>query len=192
MILVSDPVRAMALAQALTEQPVMANHAHGLWGYHGTTPGGAELNVQAGGIGGPSAVAVLADLAELGVRRVVRVGACVALDPRVTLGEPVVAREEAGSHRAGSRAGAGLAASLAPGAARVETGRSPVFPGECFPEDADVCDLETLDLLRAAMLLSVDLGAILVPDRHRTGSPIETTSLEAAIEGAAEAAENVL
>ena len=58
----------------------MSNHAHGLWGYTGTTARGRELTIQATGVGGPSAALVLADLAALGVRRAVRVGTCVALD----------------------------------------------------------------------------------------------------------------
>src|ERR1700748_1238385 len=78
-ILVGDPGRAMALAQVLTEGPKMANHARGLWGYSGPTPGGRGLTVQATGMGGPSAALVLADLAELGVRRAVRVGTCASL-----------------------------------------------------------------------------------------------------------------
>src|SRR6201999_2083420 len=78
-VLVGDPGRALMLAQELLEQPRMSNHARGLWGYSGCTPAGEELTIQATGIGGPSAAVVLADLAELGVRRAVRVGTCTAL-----------------------------------------------------------------------------------------------------------------
>src|SRR5262245_3584461 len=93
-ILVGDPGRALALAQELYEQvPKMSNHARGLWGYHGTTPAGRELTVQATGMGGPSAALVLADLAELGVRRAVRVGTGAAVDPELGLGELVVIGE---------------------------------------------------------------------------------------------------
>ena len=76
-ILVGDPGRALLLAQELLEQPKMCNHARGLWGYSGRTPRGDELTIQSTGIGGPSAALVLADLAELGVRRAIRVGSCV-------------------------------------------------------------------------------------------------------------------
>lgn len=86
-ILVGDPGRALMLAQELLEQPKMSNHARGLWGYTGRTAAGAELTVQATGMGGPSAAIVLADLAELGVRRAIRVGTCVALDPHLGGGE---------------------------------------------------------------------------------------------------------
>src|SRR3954451_18730977 len=92
-VLVGDPGRALLLAQELLKEPKMSNHARGLWGYSGETPEGKRLTIQATGIGGPSAALVLADLAELGVRRAVRVGTCVALDATFALGELVVATE---------------------------------------------------------------------------------------------------
>ncbi len=73
-ILVGDPGRALLLAQELLVEPKMSNHARGLWGYTGGTPDGGALTIQSTGMGGPSAALVLADLAELGVRRAVRVG----------------------------------------------------------------------------------------------------------------------
>ena len=72
----------------------MSNHARGLWGYTGRTPAGVRLTIQATGMGGPSAALVLADLAELGVRRAIRVGTCVALDPE--LGARRAARDRRG------------------------------------------------------------------------------------------------
>ncbi|MDX6586222.1 MAG: purine-nucleoside phosphorylase [Solirubrobacterales bacterium] len=77
-LLVDDPKVAMDLAVAITESPRMSNLAHGLWGYHGATRDGAELTIQSLGIGGPSAAAVVADLAELGVTRAIRIGFCIA------------------------------------------------------------------------------------------------------------------
>jgi uridine phosphorylase len=79
-ILVGDPGRALLLAQELLGQPKMSNHARGLWGYYGQTPDGRALTIQSTGMGGPSAVVVLDDLAELGVERAVRVGSCVGID----------------------------------------------------------------------------------------------------------------
>jgi uridine phosphorylase len=93
-ILVGDPGRALLLAQELLEQPKMSNHARGLWGYYGQgTAAGQALTVQSTGIGGPSAALVLADLAELGVRRAVRVGTCVAVDPALAPGDLLVIEE---------------------------------------------------------------------------------------------------
>jgi uridine phosphorylase len=78
-ILVGDPGRALLLAQELLEKPKMSNHARGLWGYTGVTPAGRELTIQSTGMGGPSAAVVLADLAELGLRRAIRIGTCASL-----------------------------------------------------------------------------------------------------------------
>jgi uridine phosphorylase len=86
-ILVGDPGRSLLLAQELLEEPRMSNHARGLWGYTGRTEVGVELTIQTTGIGGPSAAAVLADLAELGVKRAVRIGTCVGLGKKAGLGE---------------------------------------------------------------------------------------------------------
>ena len=86
-ILVGDPGRSLLLAQELLEQPKMSNHARGLWGYGGRTAAGEELTIQATGMGGPSAAIVLADLAELGVQRAVRIGTCVGGAGRAKLGE---------------------------------------------------------------------------------------------------------
>jgi uridine phosphorylase len=84
-LLPGDPARALALAQELLAAPKMSNHAHGLWGYSGETADGRRLTIQSTGIGGPSAVLVLADLADLGARRAVRVGTGVALDGHLDL-----------------------------------------------------------------------------------------------------------
>src|SRR3954451_9045399 len=89
-ILVGDPGRALLLAQELLEEPKMSNHARGLWAYFGTTPAGSELTIQATGMGGPSAALVLGDLAELGVKRAVRVGTCVGVGASGTLGDLLV------------------------------------------------------------------------------------------------------
>lgn len=92
-LLTGDPKRAMDLAIALCERPLMSNLRYGLWGYHGRLrPRGEPLTVQSTGIGGPSAAAVLHELASHGVRSVVRVGTCVSLDQRLKLGETVLVR----------------------------------------------------------------------------------------------------
>ncbi len=62
-----DPARALLLAQELLVEPRMSNHHRGLWGYWGKTADGAELTVQATGIGGPSAAVVLAELLDAGL-----------------------------------------------------------------------------------------------------------------------------
>ncbi len=92
-LLPGDPGRALALAQQLLTEPRMSNHARGLWGYSGETPGGRALSIQSTGMGGPSAAIVLHELAELGVRRAIRVGTCGALDANLRHGDLIVAGE---------------------------------------------------------------------------------------------------
>jgi uridine phosphorylase len=128
-LLPGDPGRALALAQVLLTEPRMSNHARGLWGYTGETPDGRPLSIQATGMGGPSAAIVLQELAELGVRRAVRVGTCGAIEPSLAHGELVVARDALAEDGASRALGAGetaepdadltaaLAASLPGGAA---------------------------------------------------------------------------
>jgi uridine phosphorylase len=91
-LLPSDPALALALAQEVLTKPLMANHSHGLWGYAGTTERGDALSVQASGIGGPSAAAVLRELAAHGARRAIRIGRCETLDPALRPGTVVLVR----------------------------------------------------------------------------------------------------
>ena len=96
-ILPGDPGRALALAQELLTSPKMANHHRGLWGYSGETKAdGRLLTIQSTGIGGPSAAIVLSELAELGLRRAVRVGTGTAASEAVPLGALVVADQALG------------------------------------------------------------------------------------------------
>ena len=95
-LLPGDPGRALLLAQRLLEKPLMFNHHRGLWGYTGRAADGEPLTIQSTGMGGPSAAIVVAELADLGARDVVRVGTCGALDPALRIGE-LVAVERARS-----------------------------------------------------------------------------------------------
>ncbi len=108
-IVCGDPSRALAIAQAVLPAPRMSNHHRGLWGYYGETGGGGELTVQATGIGGPSAVTVLSELTELGVRRVIRVGTCAVAGAEPALGSRLVVT------RAISRDGTSAALGSEPG-----------------------------------------------------------------------------
>jgi uridine phosphorylase len=106
-LLPGDPGRALALAQQLLTEPRMSNHARGLWGYTGETPEGHPLSIQSTGMGGPSAAIVLQELAELGVRRAIRVGTCGAIDPELGHGELVVAAAAVAEDGASKALGAG-------------------------------------------------------------------------------------
>ncbi len=90
-LLPGDPGRALLLAQTLLQSPLMFNHNRGLWGYTGTAADGEPLTIQSTGMGGPSAAIVVAELADLGARDIIRVGTCGALSGGLSLGDLVVA-----------------------------------------------------------------------------------------------------
>jgi uridine phosphorylase len=205
-ILVGDPGRSLLLAQELLVEPRMSNHARGLWGYSGRTKNGHELTIQATGIGGPSAAAVLADLAELGVRRAVRVGTCAGSDA-AACGELLLVDAAIGC--GGSAASFGLA----PGGAvepdpelRQRLGREldgearaariasfdamPADPGE-LPDGAVAADMQTAAVLARAQELQIAAAAVLiVSEAHR--ETIADELLESAAKRAGQAAAKAL
>lgn len=190
-LLVGDPGRALTLAQTLLEQPKMSNHARGLWGYTGETAAGARLSIQSTGMGGPSAALVLADLAELGVRRAIRVGTCTALNPTLSPGQLLAI----GAAHAWSGGGSGEPVYPDPGltarlreklgaAARPATVASldtlhgsgaapPVAAGE-------VADMQTATLFARGRQLDVAVAAVLIVTETSAGEQIAEDDLEAA------------
>lgn len=203
-ILVGDPGRALALAQVLLEQPLMSNHARGLWGYSGRTPDGQMLTLQSTGMGGPSAALVLADLAELGVERAVRVGTCAAIDPLLRPGDlvevgearpwsvdhpgagsPTFPEEELAAalrSRLGDEARSGSVASL---------DVLHPSPGHATPA-AEVADMQTAALFAAGATLAVALAAVLIVTDAEGREPLDDESLADRVTTAAHAAEFAL
>ena len=90
-LLPGDPHRALAVAQAILDEPRMFNHTRGLWGYTGRARDGEPLTIQATGMGAPSAAIVVRELIDLGARTLVRIGTCGALDEGLELGALVTA-----------------------------------------------------------------------------------------------------
>jgi uridine phosphorylase len=128
-LLPGDPVRALAVAQALLERPPqMFNHARGLWGYTGIAPDGAPLTVQSTGMGGPSAAIVCEELIALGAGTLVRIGTCGALDPELELGTLLAAETVLPADGTSRALGAGEALAPAPDllARLVDAGARPV------------------------------------------------------------------
>jgi uridine phosphorylase len=175
-VLVGDPGRALLLAQELLEEPKMSNHARGLWGYSGQTPAGDALTIQATGIGGPSAALVLGDLAELGVRRVVRVGTCVGSDD-CTLGELVLVGAAVAAGGSAASLGVAVGETVVPDAglterveaALAEEGRSvTVASVDAHPDERALlsgitaADMQTAPLLARARSLGIAAAAILI------------------------------
>lgn len=196
-LLPADPGLAMTLAQALIDKPLMANHHHGLWGYSGETAAGLALTVQATGIGGPSAVAVLGELADLGARRAIRIGSCTAIDPALEPGavvlprralagdgasralgatgaapEPRLARALEGELEASAAAVALTSYDLAARAASNET------RARWVAEAVDVVDLETAGLLALGQQLELAVAAALVVEQGADGSMVGQAELD--------------
>ncbi|HSS33434.1 MAG TPA: hypothetical protein VLL27_09165 [Solirubrobacterales bacterium] len=201
-VLVGDPGRALLLAQELLEQPKMSNHARGLWGYSGRTLAGDELSVQSTGMGGPSAALVLADLAELGVRRAVRVGTCSALRAEVGLGQLIVVSEAVGWPGTGLGDGvarpdpkltARLLAALGNGASSGPVASLDTLPVGGEPErPAAVADMQTATVLGRGRELGVELAAVLIVATATSGEELEDEAVAAAAKRAGAAARVVL
>jgi uridine phosphorylase len=210
-ILVGDPGRALLLAQALLEQPKMSNHARGLWGYHGETADGHALTIQSTGMGGPSAALVLADLAELGVRRAVRVGSCVGLTPEARLGSLLIVSE---AIAVGGSAGAlgiemgtalrpdeplreGLASALADGGVSGTVVSVDAHPAELgHRPDAIAADMQTAPLLAQSARLGVAAAAVLIVSEAKAeadpAEALDRDSLEEVERRAGRAAQSAL
>jgi len=206
-ILVGDPGRALLLAQELLTQPKMSNHARGLWGYSGRTPAGHPLTIQATGIGGPSATLVLGDLAELGVRRAIRVGSCAG-GAEVGLGDLLVVSEALAE--GGSAAAHGLAAGTTarPDPELTERlaealdgdGRTSAVASfdlhpraEALPAGVLAADMQTAPLLSRARGLGLSIAVVLVVVEIEAGDrALETEELEIREKRAGQAARIVL
>jgi nucleoside phosphorylase len=200
-LLVGDPGRALALAQELLVAPKMSNHARGLWGYSGATPAGVALTLQSTGMGGPSAALVLADLAELGVRRAIRVGTCTALDPEPRLGALLVIAEAHAQPSAGEPTAvlpdpaltAALEAELGTAAGRAAVASLDRLPQLTEEVTAgEVADMQTATLLAGGPGLGVEVAALLIVTGTLGGERLEDEAVEVAAKRAGRAAAAVL
>ena len=106
-LLPGDPHRALAVAQDILDEPLMFNHARGLWGYTGRAPDGLPLTVQSTGMGGPSAAIVVEELIALGALALIRIGTCGALYDGFELGQLVTPGEVVAADGLSSALGAG-------------------------------------------------------------------------------------
>jgi uridine phosphorylase len=194
-LLPGDPGRAMALAQDLLEEPRMANHARGLWGYSGSTAGGEELTIQSTGVGGPSVAVVVSELAEHGMRRAVRLGTCRAVSDELEPGAFVcvgaaVAADGAGAALAGSGKAVAPDAELTAALASVaELSPVTITSTDLYyePEGAAhrpaggvvAIDLGSAAALAAGRRLGVAMASALVVTRAADGRTLGDSEVEA-------------
>jgi nucleoside phosphorylase len=186
-LLPGDPGRAMRIAQQLLDTPRMLNHHRGLWGYTGVAQDGGELTVQASGLGGPSAAAVVSDLVALGARRLVRAGTCTALAEDLRLGELLVVDEVLA--RDGTSRVFGAAASLLPDPALLAGLRGGATGavlatdfGDRAPAPASALarDLTSAAVLAAAAALGATAAVLLLVAEDAAGARLEDEALHAA------------
>jgi uridine phosphorylase len=206
-VLVGDPGRALLLAQELLTEPKMSNHARGLWGYSGRTPAGSELTIQATGIGGPSAALVLSDLAELGTRRLVRVGTCAGAAGARQLGELLLVSEAVAAGGSATSLGVAVGEAIAPDPDLTERlgealgdGRPAVIASvDSHPSErlllpgVIAADMQTAPLLARARSLGIAAAAVLIVTETVGGKTVlEKDALELAEKLAGRAASTIL
>ena len=166
-LLPGDPHRALAIAQALLDKPLMFNHHRGLWGYTGTARDGEPLTVQATGMGGPSAAIVVEELHRLGAHTFVRAGTCGAFGGGFELGEVVVAERVIPADGASRALGAdgtlepdaGLLGA-ADGLRRVTARSTDIFYGD-EGTGGDVVEMEAAAILQVARLRGARAACVL-------------------------------
>lgn len=196
-ILVGDPGRALMLAQVLLEQPKMSNHARGLWGYGGATAAGRELTIQSTGMGGPSASVVIADLAELGVRRAIRIGTCASLG-ELELGRLLIVSEARTPAGRSARPDRELTEELARSLPEARVGVAVSLDSLHDPERerpsvlAEAADMQTATLLSTAAELGVAATALLIVAERSDSGQLRDEKLEEAAKRAGTAAATVL
>jgi uridine phosphorylase len=148
-------------------------------------------------MGGPSASVVLADLAELGVKRAVRIGTCASLGD-LGLGELLIVREAHTPHGIIALPDPGLTAAL-----EAELGDAPAGvvvsleslhrPEAELPSTmAEAADMQTAALLGAAGELGVAAAAVLIVAEQSGAGQLRDEELEAAARRTGRAASSLL
>ncbi len=90
-LLPGDPLRAKFIAETFLENPVQYNNVRGMLGYTGTYKG-VEISVQGTGMGIPSISIYVHELIhEYGVKNLMRVGSCGAMQEHVKIRDVILA-----------------------------------------------------------------------------------------------------
>ena len=90
-LLPGDPLRAKMIAETFLENPACYNEVRGMYGYTGTYKG-KRVSVQGTGMGIPSISIYVNELiSEYGVKNLIRVGTCGALQEKVGVRDVILA-----------------------------------------------------------------------------------------------------
>lgn len=91
-LLSGDPDRAERIATSFLELERPLSTHRGLNSYIGRTPGGRRVVSATSGMGAPSMSIVVNELAQVGIRHIVRIGTCGSIQPHVVPGSVIVTR----------------------------------------------------------------------------------------------------
>jgi purine-nucleoside phosphorylase len=90
-LLPGDPMRAKYIAEKFLENPICYNKVRGMFGFTGTY-NGKKVSVQGTGMGLPSLSIYVNELIkEYDVKKLIRVGSCGALQPKLKLRDVILA-----------------------------------------------------------------------------------------------------
>ncbi len=90
-IMPGDPKRAERIAHLILDEPRQVNSVRGMLGFTGTYQG-QPLSVMGSGMGQPSIAIYATELFQFyGVERIIRVGTCGGISPKVSVGDTIVA-----------------------------------------------------------------------------------------------------
>ena len=91
-LLSGDPERATRIANEYLTFEKALSTVRGLNSYVGVTPGGKRIISATSGMGGPSLSIVVNEMAQMGIRHIIRIGTCGSIQPHVLSGSVVITR----------------------------------------------------------------------------------------------------
>lgn len=91
-LLSGDPERAARIANEYLTLEKPLSTVRGLNSYVGVTPGGKRIISATSGMGGPSLSIVVNEMAQMGIRHIIRIGTCGSIQPHVLSGSVVITR----------------------------------------------------------------------------------------------------
>jgi uridine phosphorylase len=91
-LLSGDPERAARIANDYLTLEKPLSTVRGLNSYVGVTPGGKRIISATSGMGGPSLSIVVNEMAQMGIRHIIRIGTCGSIQPHVLSGSVVITR----------------------------------------------------------------------------------------------------
>jgi uridine phosphorylase len=84
-----DPNRVPRIAEKMKD-PVELSRHRGLVSYRAHTPGGVGVTVATSGMGTPSTLIVVEELAKLGAKCIIRIGTCGGVNPQMNTGDVLI------------------------------------------------------------------------------------------------------